>query len=195
MNQNNLRSVSANIFEPNQKDKDYCNMVRQKQILLNPDFPFGFDLNPGTSIFSKLIVAKARLVSNYSNARSGSPIEKKKIMLVDDEQDVSIIFKSGLERKGFTVDIFTNPREALAHFKPNYYNILLIDVRMPDMNGFELYAEIRKEDSKPKVFFVSAFEVQEDEIKRYLPEEGLTCIVKKPISIKELVKKINEKSI
>jgi two-component system response regulator ResD len=63
---------------------------------------------------------------------------------VDDEKDITFMFRSGLERNGFTVEVFNDPLEALSHFKPEYYDLLLLEVRMPGMSGFELCREIRK---------------------------------------------------
>ena len=69
---------------------------------------------------------------------------KKSILLVDDEADVIEILKVGLEDNGFKVDAFTDPELALSSFKAGTYDLLLLDVRMPKMNGFELYEQIKK---------------------------------------------------
>ena len=108
-------------------------------------------------------------------------------MIVDDERDIAVIFKSGLERSGFLVDVFEEPSDALSHYKPNFYDLLLIDVRMPRMSGFELLEEILKVDPSAKACFITAFEIQfKDHFKHR------TCIIKKPISLKELVIKIRQ---
>jgi DNA-binding response OmpR family regulator len=118
--------------------------------------------------------------------------QRKRIMVVDDEKDISLMFRSGLERNGFTVDVFNDPIEALSRFKPDYYDLLLLDVRMPRMSGFELFREIRKQDARARVCFISAFEIHQEELKSILPNQDDKCIVKKPISMKELVKIIGE---
>ena len=84
-----------------------------------------------------------------------------RILLVDDEPDVTISIKLGLEtqEKGFVVDISNDPIEALANFKAESYDLLLLDIKIPQMNGFELYEKIRKIDNKIKVCFITAFEV------------------------------------
>ena len=69
-------------------------------------------------------------------------------MLVDDELDNSSIFKIGLEDAGFEVDAYNDPEFALSAFKSNYYHLLLLDIRMPKMDGYELYAKIRRMDDK-----------------------------------------------
>ena len=68
--------------------------------------------------------------------------KKKRISLVDDEHDIALAFKISLENNGFTVDAFNDPEEALSNFKAGLYDLLLIDIKMPKMNGFELYREI-----------------------------------------------------
>jgi two-component system OmpR family response regulator len=113
-------------------------------------------------------------------------------MIVDDQKDIAMMFRLGLERHGFSVKVFHDPHEALSHFRAGHYDLLLLDVRMPGMSGFELCKEIRKQDRTAKVCFVSAFEVHDEEMKKYLPEEDEKCIIKKPVSMNELVKIINE---
>ena len=65
-------------------------------------------------------------------------------MLVDDEQDITFVFRIALEENGFVVDTFNDPEEALSNYKPGIHHLLLIDVKMPKMNGFELYQEIER---------------------------------------------------
>jgi two-component system, OmpR family, response regulator ChvI len=67
---------------------------------------------------------------------------KKRILLVDDEQDITYSFGIALEDKGFVVDTFNDPQEALSNFKAGLYDLLLLDIKMPKMNGFELYQEM-----------------------------------------------------
>lgn len=111
---------------------------------------------------------------------------RKRIMLVDDEKDVSIVLKSGLERHGFTVEVFNDPLDALSHFKPEHYDLLLLDVRMPHMSGFELYGEVRKLDKGVKALMISAFEIHESELRKHLSEKESRSIIQKPISAKAL---------
>ncbi len=122
----------------------------------------------------------------------GNSLSHKKIMVVDDDEDISTILKSGLKRGGFSVDVFTDPLEALACFKPGCYDMLLLDVRMPKMNGFDLCKAARRQDEKFKVCFISAFEIHEGELENLMPEQDRKYIVKKPILMKDLVKRIND---
>ena len=116
-----------------------------------------------------------------------------RIFLVDDEPDIANSLKAGLERKGFTVDSFTDPQQALAHYRPNSYDLLLIDIRMPKLNGFELVREIRKTDTEAEVWFLTAFEVYYEEFKKMFPNLDVKSFIRKPISASDLAGKINEK--
>ncbi len=71
--------------------------------------------------------------------------DKQKILIVDDESDITSALKIYLELQGFQVDAFTDPADALARFKAGFYHLLILDIKMPEMNGFELYKEIKKE--------------------------------------------------
>ena len=119
------------------------------------------------------------------------------LLIVDDEPDITLAFSMGLEDSGFTVDAFNDPLSALESFKEEKksYALALLDIKMPKMNGFELYKEIRKIDDKVKVCFVTAFDIQieeEDDLKAVgtLNDEK-PAIIRKPITIDDLVKRVN----
>lgn len=118
----------------------------------------------------------------------------KRILVVDDEIDITSIVKRGLQHYGFFVESYNDPILALRDFKSDYYDLMLIDIKMPQMNGFEFYHEIRKSDIKIKVYFLTAFSISYEEIRRILPPELITRqhIIQKPITITELAKRINE---
>ena len=81
--------------------------------------------------------------------------DKQKILIVDDEPDITTALKMYLELQGFHVDAFTDPANALAQFKAGFYHLLILDIKMPEMNGFKLYKEIKKKDKTVKVFFLT----------------------------------------
>jgi DNA-binding response OmpR family regulator len=114
-----------------------------------------------------------------------------KILVVDDEPDITASIKNGLERHGFEIDVFNDPLKALTSYKPNEYDLLLLDIRMPKMNGFELYREIKKKSNNVKICFFTAFEVYYEEFKKIFPNVEVKCFIRKPISIAELVSHIN----
>src|SRR5919108_3173001 len=90
---------------------------------------------------------------------------RDRIMIIDDEADITSSLKIQLEDYGFIVDRYNDPIEVLSTFKPGSYDLLLIDVRMPKMNGFELYQEIKKKDDKIKVCFITGYEVFYESLK------------------------------
>jgi two-component system response regulator ChvI len=119
-------------------------------------------------------------------------MENKKILIVDDDPDIILTFKIGLENNGFEVDSYNDPLLALKNFKSNFYNLLLIDIRMPTMTGFELYKKINKIDNKAKVCFITAFEVYYRSLLEEFPNASQICFIQKPISVDNLVKRIKE---
>jgi DNA-binding response OmpR family regulator len=118
-----------------------------------------------------------------------------RLLLVDDEPSITQTFELGLKQYGFEVDSFNNPVSALAAFSPGKYDLLLFDIRMPIMNGFELYKEIRKVDQNAKICFITAYEI-DDDFKKSFPTMTLRHLIKKPILIEnlaiELEKKLDE---
>jgi signal transduction histidine kinase/CheY-like chemotaxis protein len=120
--------------------------------------------------------------------------EMKRIFLVDDDYDHTITFKMGLELAGFEVDAYNDSAIALSKFKPDYYDLLLIDVKMPKIDGLELYEKIREIDDKVMVWFITAYETYY----RALKEVSSTSkgemisapVIEKPIEIDKLVKQI-----
>jgi two-component system, OmpR family, response regulator ChvI len=101
------------------------------------------------------------------------------------------MFKMVLEMNGFEVDAYNDPLMALLQFKPNSYGMALFDIRMPQLNGFELYKKIQEKDDRMKVCFITAFEDYNDEFKKSFPElEETKCFVRKPKAIEDLVKHV-----
>ena len=115
-----------------------------------------------------------------------------RVLIVDDEADITDALKVGLERKGFSVDTFNDPQIALAKFKAGAYDISILDIRMPKMNGFELYREMKKVDGKASVCFLTAFDVHRDEFEKMFPDVKVKAFLKKPITIENLVIRLNE---
>ena len=119
--------------------------------------------------------------------------KKKKVLIVDDEPDINTILKKVLEQGGFDADSYDDPILALENFKPGAYDILLLDIKMPEMDGFQLYQKMKRIDSKVKVCFLTASEMYYE---RFREEEEFAAIDKdlflqKPIENEDLIKKIN----
>lgn len=116
----------------------------------------------------------------------------KRILIVDDDPDITLTFKSALEREidKFEVNTFNNPLSALSQFKPSFYDLLLVDINMPDMNGFELCTAILKIDVNVKICFMSAGEVNHEAVREIYPTISIGCFIKKPVTINYLIKRI-----
>src|SRR5215203_4360133 len=117
--------------------------------------------------------------------------KKYRVMIVDDEQDITAVFKIGLEMHQFIVKTFNDPLEALSKFRPRLYDLLILDITMPGMNGFQLYVKIRGLDDKVKVCFLTAFEETRGEFRNSFPLlEEVNCYLKKPITVQDLIKRL-----
>jgi DNA-binding response OmpR family regulator len=113
----------------------------------------------------------------------------KTVLIVDDEPDVKLALKIALEENGFEVDAFDDPVMALEHFKKGVYDLLILDIKMPKMHGFELYREIRKVDSQVKICFLTAGEMYYGAYTDIFNENQF---IRKPIENKELINRVNE---
>jgi DNA-binding response OmpR family regulator len=120
----------------------------------------------------------------------------KRILIVDDEPDITSSLKIGLEYNEdneFKVDTFNDSIEALLNYKTGHYDLLLLDIKMPEMDGFDLYHEIKKMDDNVKIFFLTASEMYYENFrtKQYC-ELDKNMFLRKPISIYYLSKRIKE---
>jgi DNA-binding response OmpR family regulator len=133
--------------------------------------------------------------STSQNETTGTTTIKEKplskiILIVDDDPDVATVFSIGLEDEGFEVYSYNDPLEALSNFKSNFYDLLLIDVNMPKMNGFELCTQILKFDVNVKICFITAGEINIEALREVHPTISVGCFIKKPVTIDYLVKRI-----
>ncbi|MFL6418788.1 MAG: response regulator [Nitrososphaeraceae archaeon] len=130
----------------------------------------------------------AAAAANSSNNGSNNP---RKILIVDDEPDITSTFDMILQMNGFEVDTYNDPLSALSNFRPNSYGLALLDIRMPKMNGFELSKKIKNIDYKVEVCFITAFEDYREEFKEAFPElEEAKYFIRKPKAIEDLVKHV-----
>ncbi|MFL6381973.1 MAG: response regulator [Nitrososphaeraceae archaeon] len=122
--------------------------------------------------------------------------DPRKILIVDDDSDLTSMFKmvlemNGFEVDGFEVDVYNDALLALYDLKPNSYGMALLDIRMPKMNGFELYKKMQDIDNNMKVCFITAFEDYNDEFRQSFPQlDEANCFVRKPKAIEDLVKHV-----
>jgi DNA-binding response OmpR family regulator len=112
---------------------------------------------------------------------------------VDDDKDVGRTYELILESHGFDVDCFTDPAMALEQFKPNLYDLTILDIKMPDPNGFKLYDQLKSKDSKIKALFITALSSVESfntENKEVYPIRGQRHFIKKPLGMDELLAQV-----
>ena len=118
----------------------------------------------------------------------------KRVLIVDDEPDINLAVKIVLEENGFQVNTFTDPFLALENFRKEagMYDLLIFDIKMPDMNGFELYRQIKKIDDKVKVCFLTAGEMDYKQFRKELFSAlNENCYIQKPIETETLIKILN----
>ncbi len=131
--------------------------------------------------------------SSSSGTKPASALKDHyKILLVDDENDILHVLKSGLESKGFEVDAYDSPQKAIDSFKPYLYDLAILDMRMPGLNGFGLYRQMKEVDPLLTACFLSAFEIHPEEFKKVFPSmaDNVKTIIKKPVTISSLIKEI-----
>ena len=122
----------------------------------------------------------------------------KRILIIDDDEDIALTFKIGIEdsnnyangNKRIEVYTSNDPILALNEFKPNFYDFLLVDIKMPHMNGFELCEKILVIDINVRICFMSAVEINLEGLREIYPSLGLGCFIRKPVTIDYLVKRI-----
>ena len=126
-----------------------------------------------------------------SSASSNSPLHKR-ILVVDDNSDIALTLRIGLEESDPTMQVhnFDNPVTALLEFKPDFYDLLLIDVNMPLMDGFQLTHKLLQKDINVRVCFMTSGEINMDAAREVHPLKSIGCFIKKPISTDQLVKRL-----
>jgi CheY-like chemotaxis protein len=122
----------------------------------------------------------------------------KRILIVDDHPDIILTFKKGLEAENeysggkifFQVYAYDDPLLALSEFKLNFYDLLLVDVNMPKVNGFEFSEKILELDLNVRVCYISAGEMNIEALREQYPSLSIGCFIKKPITIENLVRRV-----
>lgn len=115
----------------------------------------------------------------------------KRILIVDDDPDITLALSTVLEDNGYTVYVFNDPTDALSNFKQfGMYDLLIIDVVMPNIDGFEFYEKVKKIDSKVKACFITAYDVHSEALREIYPDFEIDCFMKKPIENEDLLRKV-----
>jgi DNA-binding response OmpR family regulator len=118
---------------------------------------------------------------------------KKKILIVDDESDVCFTIKAMLNDYGFDAEIYTDPVKALKDFKQDFYGLIILDIKMPEINGFELYNQFKYKDPKIKTLFLTALsnaETYSTGSGKVYPARGERHFAMKPINGNELLEQV-----
>lgn len=120
----------------------------------------------------------------------------KRILIVDDDPDITYTFKEGIEyyssssSSSIKVYTYNDPLVALSEFKPNYYDLILLDINLPVLNRFELYEKILKIDINVKAYFMSAAQINREALREIYPSISLGCFIRKPVTIDYLVNRL-----
>jgi DNA-binding response OmpR family regulator len=124
--------------------------------------------------------------------KSSSPQQHKRILVIDDDPDIVFTLRVGLESDP-TIQVFgyDNPVTALVEFKPNFYDLLLIDINMPLMDGFQLAQNLVRRDLNVRVCFMTSGEINMDAAREVHPLKSIGCFIKKPITSEQLSERIN----
>ena len=130
-------------------------------------------------------------VKPSSSTLSSQPQQQKRILVIDDNPDIVLTLRVGLESDP-TLQVFgfDNPVTALVEFKPNFYDLLLIDVNMPLLDGFQLAQNLVLRDINVRVCFMTAGEINMDAAREVHPLKSIGCFIKKPITTEQLIKRI-----
>ena len=133
-----------------------------------------------------IIMRKSRLSDNNNQST-------KRILIIDDEPDVALALKQVLEANGFEADSYEDPLLALENFRANMYDLLLLDIKMPAINGLDLYQEMKKIDDKVKVCFLTASEMYYEKFRKEEPYSKFDkdLFIAKPIENDELLDRLN----
>lgn len=115
----------------------------------------------------------------------------KRILIVDDDPDITLALSTVLEDNAYTVYVSNDPTDALSNFKQcDMYDLLIIDVVMPNIDGFEFYEKVKKIDSKVKACFITAYDVHSEALREIYPDFEIDCFMKKPIENEDLLRKV-----
>jgi CheY-like chemotaxis protein len=148
---------------------------------------------PGSGGFSLLLMQKQEA---YKTVTKGQERFWKRILIVDDDNDITTTFKAAIEDNNRSankrIEVYTSndPLVALSEFKPNFYDLLLVDINMPHMNGFELCQKIFGIDINVRICFMSSGEINRKALREIYPTLSVGCFMRKPMTIDYLVKRI-----
>ena|SRR5919198_2909231 len=128
----------------------------------------------------------------YEQVLHSQEKRKKRILLVDDEPDICMVYQIVLEDAGYECISYTDSVKALKEFRPTYYDLILLDIKMPVLNGFDLCKKLRELDKSVHIVFITASEAYYENFRsQHFPELGKINYIQKPIGNEELIKMVN----
>ena len=144
--------------------------------------------NNGTARTGQL---KPDHLKSTSSPLTSQPQQQKRILVIDDNPDIVFTLRVGLESDP-TMQVYgyDNPVTALVEFKPNFYDLLLIDVNMPLLDGFQLAQNLVRRDLNVRVCFMTSGEINMDASREVHPLKSIGCFIKKPITAEQLLRRI-----
>jgi DNA-binding response OmpR family regulator len=122
----------------------------------------------------------------------------KRILIVDDDPDITFTFKKAFDEANrisgnkisFHVNTYNDPLVALSEFKPDFYDLLLVDINMPKMNGFDFCVKVFEVDINPRVCFMSSELINQEALREQYSSLSIGCFIRKPVTIENLVKRV-----
>ncbi len=185
----NLLSYQAVDDKQNEGMSDYDNFISSRE----------YDRAIAMRIQSNLYYSNEDINKGDRQIEDKSTVKKTKtILVIDDDKDITLTVRSSFESENdrstngifFQVHTHNFPLLALSEFKPNFYDLLLIDVEMPKMNGFDLSTKILELDANPRICFMSAADVNYEALREIYPSIRFGCFIKKPVSLDYLIKRV-----
>jgi DNA-binding response OmpR family regulator len=116
-----------------------------------------------------------------------------RLAVVDDDRRVADSIRPVLRKQGYSVDAYNDPTRAVDEFRPSAYDLILVDISMSRMNGFDIYRELKWKDEEAKIAFMTGFLIRaEEEFERMFPRMDVTFLLRKPFSAPELLRLMEE---
>jgi DNA-binding response OmpR family regulator len=148
-----------------------------------------------TSLHLQAIKGQENYVYNQQQQQQQHHNQKNRrhILLVDDEPDICMAYQIVLQDAGYECNVYTDPVKALQEFRAGYYDLILLDIKMPVLDGYELCRKIREQDKAVRICFITVSEmIYENFRSQHYPELSDIFYIQKPISNEELIERVSK---
>jgi CheY-like chemotaxis protein len=164
----------------------YCAYYYHRELQQYPRY----DSSPPYDSFQNHVTNAAPIAAK-GHTKEPAAAFLKKILIVDDDPDITLALKTVLEDNGYSVYAFNDPMDAVSNFKrAGMYDLLIVDIVMPNMDGFEFYEKVKKIDNNVKACFITAYDVRFEALRELYPDFEIDCFMKKPIENEDLLRKV-----